>query len=209
MRDKESCNSCHTEERAGAALRRVGQGRRLTSHRWAAANTAIPFFYGYQAQLDAVRTFLEADVLGIDIFALRRDPAGREGSEFIAPLNRSDFQIAPGDTLTADVVITNKNIGHSFPPELRDFYEAYVEFTVSDGEGRPVYRSGFIKPDGYLDESAHTYKTYLVMATAPSTQAPHLAHARGRAEQPDQSGRSDLARYKFTCRRPSPAVVSA
>ena len=101
---------------------------------------------------------------GVDIFAIRRKPAGGGAEELIAPLNHSNYTIAKGDRLTAEVVITNKNIGHSFPPELRDFYEAYVEFVVSDDSGKVVYQSGFIKPDGYLDESAHNYKTYLVKA---------------------------------------------
>ncbi|HEX7175354.1 MAG TPA: tetratricopeptide repeat protein [Pyrinomonadaceae bacterium] len=205
VRDKESCNSCHMKKEPAPRFDVSAKEGTITSHRWAAANTAIPFFYGYQAQLDAVRKFLEADVLGIDIFALRRDPAGREGTELFAPLNRSDFQIAAGDTLTADVVVTNKNIGHSFPPELRDFYEAYVEFTVADGEGRPVYRSGFVKPDGYLDESAHTYKTYLVMADGSFNDKHHIWRTRVVAQNNQiQSGRSDLARYKFTV----PATVA-
>src|SRR2546423_4955581 len=115
-----------------AEVRRVGQNGTIKSHRWAAANTAIPFFYKYTEQLDAVTKFLESDVMGVDIFAVRRRPAGSVKEDFIAPLGRSSYKIERGDTLTADVVITNKNLGHSFPPELRDFYEAHIQFTVAD-----------------------------------------------------------------------------
>ena len=38
-------------------------------------------------------------------------------------------------TVQAYVVIQNKNIGHSLIPEVRDLYEAWVEFTVKDAAG--------------------------------------------------------------------------
>src|SRR5947209_4509459 len=164
VRDKETCNSCHMKPEAAPKFDVSAKNGTIKSHRWAAANTAIPFFYNFKEQLEAVSKFLEGDVMGIDIFAVRRQPAGSDKEEFIAPLNRSSYKIEKGDTITADVVLTNKNLGHSFPPELRDFYEAHVEFTVADAStGRVLYKSGFIKPDGFLDESAHNYKTYLVM----------------------------------------------
>ncbi len=97
------------------------------------------------------------------------------------------------------MVITNKNIGHSFPPELRDFYEAFVEFTVRDEAGQTLYTSGFIKPNGYLDESAHNYKTYLVKADGSFNDKHHIWRTKVVAQNNQiQSGRSDLARYRFT-----------
>jgi tetratricopeptide (TPR) repeat protein len=171
---------------------------KLASHRWPAANTAIPVFYKWPEQLDAVNKVLENDALGVDIFALRRKSPGTSAEEFIAPLNRSSFVIKPADRITAEVVITNKNIGHSFPPELRDFYEAYVEFTVTDETGKTLYQSGFLKPNGYLDESAHNYKTYLVKTDGSFNDKHHIWRTRGIAQNNViQSGRSDVARYQF------------
>src|SRR5207253_3321991 len=138
------------------------------------------------------------DKLAVDIFAIRREPRGRGREEFIAPVNRSSFIIAAGDRLTAEVVITNKNIGHSFPPELRDFYEAFVEFVVSDDTGKPLYSSGFIKPNGYLDESAHNYKTYLVKPDGSYNDKHHIWRTRVFAQNNQiNSGRSDVAGYHF------------
>ena len=45
-------------------------------------------------------------------------------------------------------MIQNKNIGHSLIPEVRDLYEAWVEFTVTDASGKAFFRSGYLKPDG-------------------------------------------------------------
>ncbi|HVF56382.1 MAG TPA: multiheme c-type cytochrome, partial [Pyrinomonadaceae bacterium] len=199
-RDKESCNSCHMKREDAPKFDVSAKEGKVASHRWAAANTAIPFFYGYTEQLDAVSKFLEADVVGVDIFAIRRLAAGEDGEDLIAPVNHTSFNIKRGDQLTADVVITNKNIGHSFPPELRDFYEAHVEFTVADAAtGNILYKSGFIKPDGFLDESAHTYKTYLVMADGSFNDKHHIWKTRVIAQNNQiASGRSDVARYRFT-----------
>ncbi|HEX3086842.1 MAG TPA: tetratricopeptide repeat protein [Pyrinomonadaceae bacterium] len=198
VRDKETCNTCHMKREAAPLFDVSAKNGTLTSHRWATANTAIPTYYKWKDQLEAVSRFLEDDKLGVDIFAIRRKAAAGGAEELIAPLNHSNYTIGKGDRLTAEVVITNKNIGHSFPPELRDFYEAYVEFVVSDDGGKILYQSGFIKPDGYLDESAHNYKTYLVKSDGNFNDKHHIWRTRTFAQNNQiQSGRSDVARYQF------------
>jgi tetratricopeptide (TPR) repeat protein len=198
VRDKESCNSCHMKKVDAKFSDIAAKSGVVSSHRFAAANTAIPSFYGYKEQLAEVETFLKDDKLGIDIFALRRQPKSGGNEELIAPVNRQSFKIAAEDTLTADVVITNKNIGHSFPPELRDFYEAYVDFSVINSGGKVLYRSGFIKPDGHLDEFAHNYKTYLVHADGTPNELHHIWRTRVIPQNlAIPSGRSDVARYRF------------
>lgn len=197
-RDKETCNTCHMKKEPAPLFDVAAKDGQLRTHRWAAANTAIPFFYKFQEQLDAVTKFLEADALGVDIFAVRRKPADGGNEEFIAPLNRSQFNLTANDRITADVVITNKNIGHSFPPELRDFYEAYIEFTIADEAGKVLYQSGFIKPNGYLDDSAHNYKTYLVKGDGSFNDKHHIWRTKIVSQNNQiHSGRSDMTRYQF------------
>ncbi|MEP6923161.1 MAG: multiheme c-type cytochrome [Pyrinomonadaceae bacterium] len=200
VRNKETCNTCHMPNEPTKLFDVSAKDGTIASHRWAASNTAIPAVYGYQEQLEAVNTFLKDDKLGIDIFALRRQAKNSKKESFIAPLNSSKFEIKTGDTLTADVVITNKNIGHSFPPELRDFYEAYVEFTVTDAaSGKSLFKSGYIKPDGYLDEYAHNYKTYLVKEDGSANELHHIWQTRVIPQNlAIPSGRSDVARYRFS-----------
>lgn len=199
VRNKETCNTCHmqTEPAKYFDVSAKSDGV-IASHRWAAANTAIPAFYGYTEQLEAVQKFLRDDKMGVDIFALHRQAKGKSKPKLIAPVNRKDFKLEEGDIITADVVVTNKNIGHSFPPELRDFYEAYVEFTVSDAADKVLYKSGYIKSDGHLDEAAHAYKTHLVKPDGSYNDLHHIWLTRTVAHNLQiPSGRSDLARYKF------------
>jgi tetratricopeptide (TPR) repeat protein len=197
-RNKESCQSCHMKKEDAPLFDAAAKEGKLATHRWAAANTAIPFFYKWPDQLDAVTKFLENDALGVDIFAVERKVPSGGKSELIAPLNHSSYTVEKGDDLLAEVVITNKNIGHSFPPELRDFYEAYIEFTVTDLNGTTLYKSGFLKPNGYLDDSAHNYKSYLVKSDGSFNDKHHIWNTKIIAQNNQiQSGRSDLARYKF------------
>ena len=79
MRDKETCNTCHMKREAAPLFDVSAKNGTLATHRWAAANTAIPTFYKWKDQLDAVSKFLEDDKLGVDIFAIRRKAAGGAG----------------------------------------------------------------------------------------------------------------------------------
>jgi tetratricopeptide (TPR) repeat protein len=199
VRNKETCNTCHMADVPAKYFDVSGKDGTVASHRWAAANTAIPTFYNYTEQLEAVQKSLQDDKMGVDIFALHVQSERKSKEKLIAPINRKDFKIKEGDTLTADVVVTNKNIGHSFPPELRDFYEAYIEFTVSDVNDKVLYKSGFIKPKGDLDEKAHAYKTYLVKEDGSFNDLHLIWKTKVIAQNlAIPSGRSDLARYKFT-----------
>ena len=199
VRNKETCNTCHMTDVPTKYFDVSAKDGSIASHRWAASNTAIPAFYGYKDQLEEVTKFLKDDKLGVDIFALHIQNSGKQKEKLIAPINRKEFKIKENDTITADIIVTNKNIGHSFPPELRDFYEAYIEFTVADESGKTLYKSGFIKSDGDLDESAHAYKTHLVEGDGSYNNLHFIWKTKVVAYNlAIPSGRSDLARYKFT-----------
>jgi Tfp pilus assembly protein PilF/mono/diheme cytochrome c family protein len=198
-REKQTCNSCHMERVPNKNYDVSVKNDTITSHRFAAANTAIPMVYGFKEQFDEVVKFLQDDKVRIDIFALHRQESKSSKPELIAPLNGKSFKIESGDILTADVIITNKNIGHSFPPELRDFYEAFIEFSVLDENNRTLYKSGYIKKDGSLDDKAHNYKTYLVKGDGSFNDVHHIWQTKVVAyNNAIPSGKSDLSRYKFT-----------
>jgi tetratricopeptide (TPR) repeat protein len=198
-RNKETCNTCHMKQEATKYYDVSAKSKgTLASHRWAAANTAIPSYYGYKEQLEEVEKSLKDDKLGVDIFAIHRQKSSSRKEDLIAPVNRQNFSLQGNDTIIADVIVTNKNIGHSFPPELRDFYEAYIEFTVEDSSSKVLYKSGFVKKDGDLDDRAHCYKTYLVKGDGSYNDVHQIWKTRAIAQNlAIPSGRSDLARYKF------------
>ena len=92
-----SCRDCHMPlVPSDDAASKDG---RIRSHRFAAANTAVPTHSGDQKQLDAVVAFLKAGQVTVDLFALSRgvvDPVA-EARGPAGPAAASSF--AEGDTL--------------------------------------------------------------------------------------------------------------
>src|ERR1700751_1226565 len=178
------------------------KNNQLASHRWLGGNTLIPAYYKYDEQAEKLAAFLKngalnMGVLNVDIFALETESEGTAAS-IAAPLGLTSFPIAAGQTLIADVVIQNKGIAHSLIPEQRDFYEAWVDFTVKDGSGKVLAESGFIQPDGNLDPSAHSFTNRLVNVKGELNDLHQIWHNRVLAyNNTIQSGRSQLVRYRF------------
>jgi Tfp pilus assembly protein PilF len=167
----------------------------FASHRWPAGNTAVPFYYGFDEQMAKTIEFLKSgNYLNVDIFALKIN--GRD--TMVAPLGTVPFTIKPADALEAYVVVQNKNIGHSLIPEVRDLYEAWLQFTVKDAAGRQIYQSGFLRPDGTLDPGAHSFTNRPVDATGSFVDNHKVWTIHSVAyDNTVQAGRSTLVRYGF------------
>src|SRR6202021_279922 len=167
----------------------------FSSHRWLAGNTAVPYYYGFDEQLQKTIEFLKAgNFLNVDVFALKK--AGDDN--MIAPLGSVPFQLEPSGAVTAYVVIQNKNIGHSLVPEVRDLYEAWVEVAVKDAAGNDIYHSGFLKPDGMLDPRAHSFTNRPVNLSGEFVDNHKVWTIHSMAyDNSIQSGRSALVRYEF------------
>jgi tetratricopeptide (TPR) repeat protein len=177
----------------------------FASHRWLGGNTLMPQYYNYPEQAEKLSNFLRngvdgKGVLNVDIFALEKESAAATSSEevLVAPLGLTRFAIAQGETLTADVVIQNKGIAHSLVPEQRDFYEAWVDFAVKDGNGKVIAESGFIQPDGKLDPSTHSFTNRLINVNGELNDLHQIWQNRVLAyNNTIQSGRSQVVRYRF------------
>ena len=190
------CQTCHMPRVAAPQGEYGAKNGTIASHRWVAANTAIPTFYGYTDQLKLTQDFLKDDKLGIDIFALEKTGEGQKS--LIAPIDKREFSLLPGETVIANVVIQNKGIGHSLVPEQRDFYECWVNFTVTDGHGDTVYESGFLKPDGALEETAHSYTNRLIGKDGSLLDLHQVWATRIKAfDETILPGQSDLVRFRF------------
>jgi Flp pilus assembly protein TadD len=200
-----NCQTCHMP-RVEALTDYGAKNHQVASHRWPGANTAIPFFYKYPEQLKVTEDFLK-DNLGVDIFAISKHESGKE--RLIAPLDRQNFSLLPGETVTAEVVIQNKKIGHNLVPEQRDFYECWVEFTATDATGAEFFHSGFIKPDGFLDDQAHTYTNRLVTKEGKWIDLHQVWDMKVRAfDSTIPSGQSDLVRFRLRIPPGTPGPVT-
>jgi tetratricopeptide (TPR) repeat protein len=190
-----TCQDCHMQR---AALQLKDDGAKhgtLASHRWPAGNTAVPFYYGFDEQLQKTVNFLKSGkYLNVDLFGIEKSGGGG----MIAPLGSTAFKLAPDDTVQMMVVIQNKNIGHSLVPEVRDLYEPWVEFQVTDAGGREIYHSGFLNPDGSLDRRAHSFTNRPVNSDGEFVDNHKVWTIHSVAyDNSIQSGRSALVRYEF------------
>jgi Tfp pilus assembly protein PilF len=193
--DFTSCQGCHMTRAPNALPDYGAKNGTFASHRWLAGNTAVPFYYGYDQQLEKTIAFLRSgNYLNVDIVGLKK--AGDE--KFIAPLGSVPFTLEPNSLVDAFVVIQNKNIGHSLIPEVRDLYEAWLEFEVQDSTGKEIYHSGFLKPDGSLDTRAHSFTNRPVNLQGEFVDNHKVWTIHSVAyDNSVQAGRSALVRYQF------------
>jgi len=189
------CQGCHMKRNPITLPEYGAKNGTFASHRWLAGNTAVPFYYGFDEQLKKTIEFLRAgNYLNVDILGLQK--AGED--KLIAPLGRASYTLAPNDMVEAYVVIQNKNIGHSLIPEVRDLYEAWVEFTVKDSSGKEIYHSGFLKPDGMIDPRAHSFTNRPVTDEGEFVDNHKVWTIHSVAyDNTVQAGRSVLVRYQF------------
>ncbi len=189
-----TCNACHMPKIESTDDVAAKSGL-LSSHRWLGANSVTPLFYGQTKQVQLTEEFLRANVLNVDIFALRNETSGTTYHE-LRTTNR--IALKPNDEISVEVVIANRKAAHSFPPELRDMYEPWVEFQAIDSSGKTVFHSGFIKPDQTLDESAHVYKAILLDEAGRPITRHQVWLAKVKAyDNFVPQGRCDVARYRF------------
>ncbi|HSY35384.1 MAG TPA: tetratricopeptide repeat protein [Acidobacteriaceae bacterium] len=207
-----TCQTCHMQREALVSLPDPGaKDGKLASHRWLGANTVVPQYYHFDEQMKRVTAFLQNNVFNVDIFAVEPDvPAGTQAS-LIAPLGKDPFTLNAGQRVTVSVIIQNKGIAHSHVPEQRDMYESWVAFTVKNAQGKTLAQSGFIRPGGQLDPSAHSFTNRLINKTGGINDLHQVWDNRVVAfNNTIQSGRSQLVRYAFTMpHTAAPVTVTA
>ena len=172
----QQCADCHMPLVLSNDMGKVAG--KIHSHRFPAANTALPTANDDAAQLKATEDFLKAGILSVDIFALSPGQAvtrpgasgetelattfavGEEaetkitpgaGGEVVAvtaPLNRVQPRLRRGATVRVDVVVRTKKIGHFFPGGTVDAYDTWLELKGTDDQGQTIFWSGMVADGG-------------------------------------------------------------
>ncbi|HTP40928.1 MAG TPA: tetratricopeptide repeat protein [Nitrospiria bacterium] len=195
-RESKRCQDCHmplVKSDDPAAARRGGW---IRSHRFAAANSAIPHLNGDREQLEQVTKFLQDGKVSVDILGVKRTGGD---DMLIAPLDRLRPPLRPGDDLTVEVVVRTRGVGHTFPGGTIDSNEVWVEFTAVDGDGRRIYASGEMNAGGKVDPAAHFYRAVTVdrhanVADKRNVPIDMVATVYARVIPP---GAADVAHYRI------------
>ena len=148
------------------------------SHRFPAANTAVPTANEDAAQLKLTEDFLRHGALTVDIFAVSPAQApvkpgasmqsdlstsfavGEEAESKVAaeggvtgpitaPLNRARPALRRGDTVRVDVVVRTKKVGHFFPGGTVDAADTWLELKGTDDKGQTIFWSGMVEDNGH------------------------------------------------------------
>jgi len=173
----QQCADCHMPQEASKDQGNINGF--VHSHRFPAANTALPTANEDAAQLKLTEDFLKNGALTVDIFALSpaqpplkpgaaaqselsttfavgeeaeskiTGEAGGEAAPVTAPLNRVQPSLRRGDTVRVDVVVRTKKVGHFFPGGTVDAYDTWLELKGTDDKGQTVFWSGMVADNGH------------------------------------------------------------
>ncbi|MBI3477675.1 MAG: tetratricopeptide repeat protein [Acidobacteria bacterium] len=171
----QGCADCHMPLEPSNDMGNVAG--KVHSHRFPAANTALPTANEDPEQLKKTEDFLTSGALTVDIFALspaREVKAGAtaqhevsttfavgeeaeakitpgtvgEAVPVTAPLDRVQPSVRRGDTVRVDVVVRTKRVGHFFPGGTVDAYDTWLELKGVDERGQVVFWSGEVENNG-------------------------------------------------------------
>jgi tetratricopeptide (TPR) repeat protein len=138
-----ACRDCHLPPYRSDEF--GSRGGFVHDHLFPAANTALPAVRGDAQARRTIQDFLKG-CLTADIFAIKR--AGE-----VIPLDGRLPALQPGETVTVEVVVRTRTVGHPFTNGTADSNETWVAFAGRDGS-RSLIESGSLGPDGRLDEAA-------------------------------------------------------
>lgn len=155
---KRQCQDCHMPPEQAILGDVAAKNGFVKSHRFLAANTALPFLRGDQETIKRIEAFLQDEKLRVDIFALKSETIlyPKTGSD----LNHTVLKV--GEKVVIDVVVRNLGVGHTFPGGTNDSNEGWLEFSIVDKAGNLLAISGRVDENGHLDPMAHTFKALLL-----------------------------------------------
>ena len=172
----QQCADCHMPLERSNDLGNIDG--KVHSHRFPAANTALPTANEDAKQLEITEDFLQSGALTVDVFALSPErkevkqaaiqqheisttfgvgeeseakitpQAENETPAVTAPLNRVQPAARRGDTLRVDVVVRTKRVGHFFPGGTVDAYDTWLELKGVDDKGQAIFWSGMVEDNG-------------------------------------------------------------
>ncbi|MEM8883084.1 MAG: tetratricopeptide repeat protein [Planctomycetota bacterium] len=189
-----NCQDCHMPHEPALLGDVAAKNGMVRSHRFYGPNTAMPWIRGKKEQLERIRKFREGNLL-IDVFSVTHGDGSMDRG-----LDPAQPTLGAGDEVIFDVVVRNKGVGHTFPGGTNDSNQGWIDFRVTDQDGREIFRSGAVDDKTRrVDKRAHFYRTVMVRhdgtwATERQANTFH-APAFNRVIGP---GTADVARYGFT-----------
>jgi tetratricopeptide (TPR) repeat protein len=149
------CQDCHMPLEPAPLGDRGAHDGKVRSHRFLAANAALPHLRGDADAEARIATFLQGAV-SLDLVTAREDGG-----------------------LRIDVVVRNRRVGHRFPGGTGDSNEAWLEVELVDAAGRTVARAGGMGASAALLPDTHLFRAQPVDEQAEPIARRDPQHMRG------------------------------
>jgi tetratricopeptide (TPR) repeat protein len=160
---KARCSDCHMPLSASAdpAARDfdASGGLSVHDHRFAGANTGVPYLAGLPKEvLETQRKHL-SNVTRIDLFGIRED--GRVDGTLHAPLRPALPVLQPGHRYLVEVVVRTTGVGHALTQGTADSNQLWVELTAT-GTRQTIGHSGGMDRAGAVDPWSYFVNAYVL-----------------------------------------------
>jgi tetratricopeptide (TPR) repeat protein len=151
-----SCQDCHMPL-VDAPLGDVSaKNGKVKSHRFEAANTALPFIRGDRKMVESTERSLRDKALRLSIAGFAD---GKGGLVALTDGQLHEIQAQDGK-LELHTVVRNTGVGHTFPGGTTDSNEGWIEVTAS-GPGA-TYSAGTLDERGYVQENTRIFNAVFV-----------------------------------------------
>ncbi|MEE9268925.1 MAG: multiheme c-type cytochrome [Candidatus Krumholzibacteria bacterium] len=200
------CRECHMplvadskEPASGDALdyNRSSKDKKHRSHRFLGANQFMPLLHELpdaELHTDLVKQWLRGEI-EIPEIADKWSQGPAVPIELQVP-----EQVAAGEQVEIQVVITNNKVGHDFPTGPLDIIQAWLEVVVKDNEGNVVYNSGTRDDNHFIEPGSFIFKAEAVDQYGNLIDRHNLWEMVGvRYKRTLFPGFSDVAEYAFDC----------
>ena len=136
------CQDCHMKPSPGKAAAMGKQREKIFSHNFVGGNTSITALLGSKRHAEMAREMLKSAAT-IEIMSV--------------------VNFKPGGRATVVVKVSNVGAGHKLPTGFPEGREMWVDFKVTDGKNRVVYRLGAVK-NGETEPKTKSFKVVMVDA---------------------------------------------
>ena len=134
----------------------AAKGGKVRSHRFAAANTALPWLRGDTQMVQETEKMMRNKALRLFVGGV----SGPDGT-VVSLTDGAPHEITPvNDRIELHTVVRNLGVGHSFPGGTTDSNESWIEVTAV-GPGA-TYSAGALDDTGHVTENTRIYNVVLV-----------------------------------------------
>jgi tetratricopeptide (TPR) repeat protein len=194
LETRKTCQDCHMPKEEAVLGDLAAKNGLIRSHRFLAVNTALPTLRNDEKAIQRIEEFL-AGRISADLFMIRR---GEDFADYVPAPDVTLPTLSPGEEIQLDVVVRNRNVGHTFPGGTLDINEGWVELTLLGPGGEQLGISGDLKNNGTLDPGAHTYCALFLDGSGRRITNHNVADIRTLMwRHTIPFGEADLVRYRL------------